>query len=101
MLKSPAHANLKENKDMKKYKKKSELTERTNMGFKTLSDELNIDDVNDQLAKVPGLGFELHLGSRKPQPMRGGGHGMLRIEDINESVSRITNGMDGLFEKKN
>lgn len=82
----------------KRYKKRSELTEKTNMGYPTLADELNIETVNDQLAKVPGFEHMLTYGSKKPRFIDGGGNETLRIESINESVSRITNGMQGLFE---
>jgi len=82
----------------KRYKKRSELTEKTNMGYPTLADELNIETVNDQLAKVPGFEHMLTYGSKKPRFISGGGNETLRIESINESVSRITNGMQGLFE---
>jgi len=84
----------------KRYKKRSELTEKTNMGYPTLADELNIETVNDQLAKVPGFEHMLTYGSKKPRFIDGGGNETLRIESINESVSRITNGMQGLFETK-
>ena len=84
----------------KRYKKRSELTEKTNMGYPTLADELNIETVNDQLAKVPGFEHMLTYGSKKPRFIDGGGNETLRIESINESVSRITNGMQGLFETR-
>jgi len=84
----------------KRYKKRSELTEKTNMGYPTLADELNIETVNDQLAKVPGFEHMLTYGSKKPRFIDGGGNETLRIESINESVSRITNGMQGSFETK-
>lgn len=82
----------------KKYQKRSELTEKTNMGYPTLADELNIETVNDQLSKVKGLGFALHTGSTAPKYIENGGNASLRIESINENVARITRGMDGLFE---
>lgn len=82
----------------KRYKKRSELSEKTNMGYPTMADELNIEAVNDQLAKVPGFEYMLTHGSSKPRYIDGGGNAQLRIESINESVSRITNGMQGLFE---
>ena len=83
---------------MKKYQKRSELQEKTALGYKTLIDEFDMDNVNDALAKVPGMEFALHLGSKAPRPIKGGGHSMLKIEDINESVAKITGGMDGLYE---
>lgn len=85
---------------MKKYQKRSELQEKTALGYKTLIDEFDMDNVNDALAKVPGMEFALHLGSKSPRPIKGGGHSMLKIEDINESVAKITGGMDGLYEMK-
>jgi hypothetical protein len=59
-----------------------------------------MDNVNDALSKVPGMEFAMHLGSKTPRPIRGGGYSSLKIEDINESVAQITEGMDGLFEQK-
>lgn len=85
---------------MKKYQKRSELQEKTALGYKTLIDEFDMENVNNALSKVPGLEFALHLGSKTPRPIKGGGHSMLKIEDINESVAQITEGMDGLFEVK-
>jgi hypothetical protein len=83
---------------MKKYQKRSELQEKTAMGYKTLIDEFDMDNVNDALSRVPGMEFAMHLGSKTPRPIRGGGYSSLKIEDINESVAQITEGMDGLFE---
>jgi methylase of polypeptide subunit release factors len=82
---------------MKKYRKK--LSEVTNMGYRTLADDFDFDGVNEKLSQVDGMEFVSHLSSKKSTVLKGNGAVSLKIEDINESVAQITEGMNGLFEK--